>query len=714
MDRQKGKPSEPTGPLPEPVDAAAGDGVIVPHVPVEGGEDCVPVEPACKKARRGRPPKGEKSDFNLLNFLESDRSGQYKNRHEESVFHRQAVARQQGVEDLEGLPLCNGLDLESEEGSCTSFGNPDMLSLVRLWLGTGCIAVEGSALSSIFVKNAAPPSTGIIIQDESCATGGQSHVLRGGTCCRQCLSAANRKKCIDLVKEWAFRVSFADLTHTCLLPDRTEQLCQASWMKSAFPEVADQPLENISYHEACSRTRNLFMHIPVSKQNAALVSFIGRSLKFLTPSMIAGLSDEMKKKVVTYVDALASGKLQPYESSAMELIGSGSLKSSDLARTLVPMLLRKADKMRRGCTERLGGGLDANADLSTGVVELGFLLGGCIKSPEIQKAFGIARNTAKEIECPLINSFLPRFFLADGEVLVESVSRALNFIESDGMHRDYMVCRDEVVYSRTYNMVYGLSPDNPRQSHIVGGSYPEHSFVESQHGRPPMEHLAQVHCCTLLKRLDTCSGGFMVQHLPRRKLITAASEAQDIAIFLDACCQANSDNPPLVVATDCHFSFDLFHRILVGLVKKTEFQDLPFLRFVRPGSAYFHALAFGQWTASAAFDFEELFLNTMTAYYIMLICCMLAHEKRGSRDMWLQWLPQCTARNMLRMIGQLATRLKTWPSRAVMEPSKTTEDSIELERDLNAKQKRRMLQKVTRNRDKLEKKLGRPLQLIKK
>lgn len=39
---------------------------------------------------------------------------------------------------------------------------------------------------------------------------------------------------------------------------------------------------------------------------------------------------------------------------------------------------------------------------------------------------------------------------------------------------------------------------------------------------------------------------------------------------------------------------------------------------------------------------------------------------------------------------------------------------MRLERDLNAKQKRRMLQKVTRNRDKLEKKLGRPLQLIKK
>lgn len=85
MDRQKGKPSEPTGPLPEPVDAAAGDGVIVPHVPVEGGEDCVPVEPACKKARRGRPPKGEKSDFNLLNFLESDRSGQYKRLSEEEA-----------------------------------------------------------------------------------------------------------------------------------------------------------------------------------------------------------------------------------------------------------------------------------------------------------------------------------------------------------------------------------------------------------------------------------------------------------------------------------------------------------------------------------------------------------------------------------------------------------------------------------------------------
>jgi hypothetical protein len=73
-------------------------------------------------------------------------------------------------------------------------------------------------------------------------------------------------------------------------------------------------------------------------------------------------------KVAAYVSALANGELLPAESSAMDLISRGALRSDDLARSLVPHLLHKADKLRRGCVLRPGG----STGEATGLMELGF------------------------------------------------------------------------------------------------------------------------------------------------------------------------------------------------------------------------------------------------------------------------------------------------------------------------------------------------------
>ena len=51
-------------------------------------------------------------------------------------------------------------------------------------------------------------------------------------------------------------------------------------------------------------------------------------------------------------------------------VSSGCFKSDDLARTLGPLLLRKADRLQRG-HRRTGGNVDPTC--ASGLAELGFL-----------------------------------------------------------------------------------------------------------------------------------------------------------------------------------------------------------------------------------------------------------------------------------------------------------------------------------------------------
>lgn len=138
--------------------------------------------------------------------------------------------------------------------------------------------------------------------------------------------------------------------------------------------------------------------------------------------------------------------------AAQDLIAKGSLQADDLARSLVPLLLKKADRLKRGHTKRTG----SQGAVSSGLLQLGWALGGILKSPELQKAFGISRQCAQEAFCPVVCDFLPQFFLAENEKLVYSAGTALGLIQKDGVRRPYMLARDEVVYARSWNLIFGM------------------------------------------------------------------------------------------------------------------------------------------------------------------------------------------------------------------------------------------------------------------
>ena len=62
---------------------------------------------------------------------------------------------------------------------------------------------------------------------------------------------------------------------------------------------------------------------------------------------------------------------------------------------------------------------------------------------------------------------------------------------------------------------------------IVGGKIPD-ALVECKDSLqlPPLfkEDLAQVHCCTMMKHIDTHGHGYMIEHIPRMKMTDAKDE----------------------------------------------------------------------------------------------------------------------------------------------------------------------------------------------
>lgn len=262
-----------------------------------------------------------------------------------------------------------------------------------------------------------------------------------------------------------------------------------------------------------------------------------------------------------------------------DLISKGSLRSDAIAKVLVPSLLNKADRIRRGCTKRTSSEV---GNSEAGLMELGWLLGGALQNPSLQKAFGVPRSQCRDL-CPLINSFLPRFFVAEGDVLVDSCQKALALLPCN---RAYMLVRDEVVYARTFNLIYGLSETDPSKAYVVGGQHPHKSLLAPAewHAKLKKDDLASVHACTMLKSVDARSGGFLIQQVPRARLVDAEAELAEIASILDCCCKANGDTPPICVAFDGHGSFASIHDLLLGLLPPSVYDGLPMLKHLSVGN----------------------------------------------------------------------------------------------------------------------------------
>ena len=256
--------------------------------------------------------------INILGFLcfhgiTGDRFSMPRKRHEQSLQHQAGLAACNRDEDL--VP-CQGLPLATEDGKSTEMGHPRVLDMLDMWLRAGCIGAKGSLVETFVLSE--DTSGYLVVRDQKCIqAGAQSLCQRSRSSCKQCLLAANRSKAIETIKEWCIRIGYVELSHIALSGSRKEQHEKADWLKAMFPHLCKEPLETMPYTTLVTQARGMFMSLATNRQNAGLQRFIGRSLRFLQPKMLAGIDDDQKGKVLEFVDALGNGSLEPGESKAI-------------------------------------------------------------------------------------------------------------------------------------------------------------------------------------------------------------------------------------------------------------------------------------------------------------------------------------------------------------------------------------------------------------
>ena len=162
-------------------------------------------------------------------------------------------------------------------------------------------------------------------------------------------------------------------------------------MARKYELVNPDSLSRMSYAELLPLARSKFQHIGSRYQNDALKRFLAINLNYLSKGMYLGVPQEARKQVQEYVDCICSGEMGATEIRMTQLIAKGALRNDAITRAVVPALILKADKLRRGHTERLG---TSNVD-ATGIVELSFALGQSLNCREVQRAFGLSRYSAR-------------------------------------------------------------------------------------------------------------------------------------------------------------------------------------------------------------------------------------------------------------------------------------------------------------------------------
>lgn len=209
-------------------------------------------------------------------------------------------------------------------------------------------------------------------------------------------------------------------------------------------------LATLGFNDLLILARRGFQNIGTKYQNAALQSFLEKNLNFLSKGLYLGVNRDIRDKIFTYVEAVSSGKLSDVEVRVTSLVSQGALKADSICRALIPSLLTKADRLRRGKTKRTG---TSDVDVE-GLAELGFALGQSLKIPAVQKAFGLSRGVARpKVDYQL--PYLPHFFASEGRELEQAVRSSIALLDAES-NRAYMLIRDECVYAKSWGLLYGL------------------------------------------------------------------------------------------------------------------------------------------------------------------------------------------------------------------------------------------------------------------
>lgn len=146
-----------------------------------------------------------------------------------------------------------------------------------------------------------------------------------------------------------------------------------------------------------------------------------------------------------------------------------------------------------------------------------------------------------------------------------------------------MIFVDSTHYGQRYHnislLLSFLDPGehDPQSAYVVGGRHPDKSFLQMVKGQQldlPKADLAQVHCCTIVKHIDTLGSVYQVQQTPRLRVSSASHELSQFAEMFKASV-TGMGCPPLCVAADNHGSFTMVRELFLGILHKEKYADLP-------------------------------------------------------------------------------------------------------------------------------------------
>ena len=91
--------------------------------------------------------------------------------------------------------------------------------------------------------------------------------------------------------------------------------------------------------------------------------------------------------------------------------------------------------------------------------------------------------------------------------------------------------------------------------------------------------------------------------------------------------------------------------------------------------AYVAALVVGSWSGSSLFGPREIFLNSLSGYYLLLLSIMMSHKENGSN--WEKFcFARVTMRNWLSLAAHAVLRVLHWPADLPYNPSCCMEDCV--------------------------------------
>lgn len=193
---------------------------------------------------------------------------------------------------------------------------------------------------------------------------------------------------VKVILDWCERLDYVRLVHLCLGGDFDGQAELALEMAGKYEMISGESLAKMNYADLLTLTRAKFQHIGQKYMNDALKKFLQVNLDFSTKGLQIGVPQEVRPHVQAYVEAIVSGSMGATEIRLTKLISQGALKYDSICRALVPALLSKADKIRRGHSQRTG---TSEVDQS-GLIELSFALGQSMNLASVQKALGVSRR----------------------------------------------------------------------------------------------------------------------------------------------------------------------------------------------------------------------------------------------------------------------------------------------------------------------------------